>query len=55
MAHTLCFTFALLALYPDEQEKLFEHIQSVTQGRVPVCPTRFPLHRAGFHLNYIDL
>ncbi|KAF8161203.1 cytochrome P450 [Crassisporium funariophilum] len=28
-AHTLCFTFALLALYPDEQEKLFEHIKSV--------------------------
>ncbi|KAF8967870.1 cytochrome P450 [Flammula alnicola] len=28
-AHTLCFTFAMLALYPEEQEKLFEHIKSV--------------------------
>ncbi|KAF8811212.1 cytochrome P450 [Phlegmacium glaucopus] len=35
-AHTLCFACALLALYPDEQEKLFEHIQSVTNGRLPV-------------------
>ncbi|KAF8811211.1 cytochrome P450 [Phlegmacium glaucopus] len=34
-AHTLCFAFALLALYPDEQEKLFEHINSVTNGRLP--------------------
>ncbi|KAF9450841.1 cytochrome P450 [Macrolepiota fuliginosa MF-IS2] len=28
-AHTLCFCFALLALYPDEQEKLYQHIKSV--------------------------
>ncbi|KAF5311992.1 hypothetical protein D9619_003403 [Psilocybe cf. subviscida] len=28
-AHTLAFTFGLLALYQDEQEKLFEHIKSV--------------------------
>ncbi|KAF9555383.1 cytochrome P450 [Agrocybe pediades] len=34
-AHTLCFTFALLALYQDEQEKLFEHIKSVLKGRTP--------------------
>jgi len=34
-AHTLAFTFALLALYPDEQEKLFDQIKSVTQGRLP--------------------
>ncbi|KAF8161201.1 cytochrome P450 [Crassisporium funariophilum] len=35
-AHTLCFTFAMLALYPDEQEKLYKHIKSVlTDGRVP--------------------
>ncbi|PPQ79631.1 hypothetical protein CVT25_003216 [Psilocybe cyanescens] len=27
--HTLAFTFALLALYPDEQEKLLEQIRSV--------------------------
>ncbi|KDR79325.1 hypothetical protein GALMADRAFT_243295 [Galerina marginata CBS 339.88] len=33
-AHTLSFTFALLALYPDEQEKLYEHIRSVVpKGR----------------------
>ncbi len=29
-AHTLCFTFALLALYPDEQERLYQHIKDVT-------------------------
>ncbi|KAN0136285.1 hypothetical protein V8E53_005890, partial [Lactarius tabidus] len=23
-AHTLCFTLALLALYPDEQERLYQ-------------------------------
>ncbi|EDR04916.1 uncharacterized protein LACBIDRAFT_303796 [Laccaria bicolor S238N-H82] len=35
-AHTLCFTFALLALYPDEQEVLFQHIKSVlSDGRTP--------------------
>ncbi|EDR04917.1 uncharacterized protein LACBIDRAFT_303797 [Laccaria bicolor S238N-H82] len=35
-AHTLCFTFALLALYPDEQEILFQHIKSVlSDGRTP--------------------
>ncbi|KAF8172489.1 cytochrome P450 [Pholiota molesta] len=28
-AHTLCFAFGLLALYPDEQQKLYEHIKSV--------------------------
>lgn len=28
-AHTLCFTFALLALYQEEQEKLYQHITSV--------------------------
>ncbi|KAH6912981.1 614/534 cytochrome P450 [Coprinopsis sp. MPI-PUGE-AT-0042] len=28
-AHTLCFTFALLALYEEEQEKLYQHISSV--------------------------
>lgn len=35
-AHTLCFTLALLALYPDEQEILFQHIKSVlSDGRTP--------------------
>jgi len=28
-AHTLCFSFALLALHPDEQERLYEQIKSV--------------------------
>ena len=36
-AHTLCFTLALLALFPDEQEILFQHIKSVlSDGRTPV-------------------
>ncbi|KAF8823725.1 hypothetical protein HHX47_DHR9000191 [Lentinula edodes] len=36
-AHTLCFTFALLALYPDQQEILYQHIKSVlADGRLPV-------------------
>jgi hypothetical protein len=28
-AHTLCFSFALLALYPGEQEGLYQHIKGV--------------------------
>ncbi|KAF8903954.1 cytochrome P450 [Gymnopilus junonius] len=28
-AHTLCFAFALLALHPEEQDKLFEQIKSL--------------------------
>lgn len=36
-AHTLCFTLALLALYPDEQEKLYQHIKSVIPD--PQAPT----------------
>ncbi|KAN0118934.1 Cytochrome P450 [Russula decolorans] len=28
-AHTLCFSFALLALYPNEQERLYEQIKGV--------------------------
>ncbi|KAJ6474842.1 cytochrome P450 [Mycena sanguinolenta] len=27
-AHTLCFTFALLALYPEEQDRLYQEIKS---------------------------
>jgi len=35
-AHTLAFTFGLLALYQDEQEKLYQHIMRVLpDGRVP--------------------
>ncbi|KAI9509274.1 614/534 cytochrome P450 [Russula earlei] len=47
-AHTLCFTFALLALYPDEQERLYEHIHGVISNlngmpvyeAVPTIPKR---------------
>ena len=28
-AHTLCFSLALLALYPDEQERLYQNIKGV--------------------------
>ena len=28
-AHTLCFAFGLLALYPDEQERLYQNIKGV--------------------------
>jgi cytochrome P450 len=28
-AHALCFTFALLALYPDEQERLYQQIKGI--------------------------
>ncbi|KAH9074315.1 cytochrome P450 [Lactarius deliciosus] len=28
-AHALCFTFALLALYPDEQERLYQQIKEI--------------------------
>lgn len=35
-AHTLSFTFGLLALYAEEQEKLYQHIKSVIpDGRIP--------------------
>ncbi|KAF9528987.1 cytochrome P450 [Crepidotus variabilis] len=35
-AHTLCFALGLLALYQDEQEKLFQHIKTVLHdGRAP--------------------
>jgi cytochrome P450 len=40
-AHTLSFTFALLALYPEVQEKLLKHIKSVVpDGRRPVSPVQ---------------
>ncbi|KAF7332987.1 Cytochrome P450 [Mycena venus] len=35
-AHTLCYVFLLLALYSEEQEKLYQHIRSVwPTGRLP--------------------
>ncbi|KAH9057198.1 family 614/534 cytochrome P450 [Lactarius vividus] len=41
-AHTLCFTFALLALYPDEQERLHQHIKGIMAdlNRMPVGSIR---------------
>jgi len=32
-AHTLTYMYALLALYPDEQQKLYNHVQEVVGGR----------------------
>src|SRR6266567_2263130 len=39
-AHTLCFSFALLALYPAEQERLYQHIKGVmsSSNGMPVGP-----------------
>ncbi|KAG2128701.1 cytochrome P450 [Suillus clintonianus] len=35
-AHTFAFAFALLALYPDKQEELYQHIKRVLpDGRIP--------------------
>ncbi|KZT39759.1 cytochrome P450 [Sistotremastrum suecicum HHB10207 ss-3] len=34
-AHTLCYTLGMLALYPDEQEKLYQHVKSVIGDRRP--------------------
>ncbi|KAF9048947.1 614/534 cytochrome P450 [Panaeolus papilionaceus] len=35
-SHTLAFALGLLALYPDEQERLYQHVQTVlTDGRSP--------------------
>jgi len=46
-AHTLCFTFALLALYPDEQERLYQHIKGVmsTLNGMPVGTRNLNSHR----------
>ncbi|KAJ7340865.1 cytochrome P450 [Mycena albidolilacea] len=32
-AHTLCFTFAMLALYPEEQDRLYQEIKSLMPDR----------------------
>ncbi|KAI0261646.1 cytochrome P450 [Gloeopeniophorella convolvens] len=36
-AHTLCFCFALLAMYPDEQDRLYQEIRKITpdDSRLP--------------------
>jgi len=46
-AHTLCFTFALLALYPDEQERLYQHIKEVMSNLngMPVGSRNVNSHR----------
>ncbi|KAF8993228.1 cytochrome P450 [Cyathus striatus] len=33
--HSIAFTFALLALYPDVQEKLYQELKTVCDGRTP--------------------
>ena len=45
-AHTLAFAFAMLALYPDKQEKLYEHIMNV----LPVDRSPVRLHMICFTL-----
>ena len=39
-AHTLCFTFGLLALFPDEQELLYQHIKGV-MSNLDGVPVRY--------------
>jgi hypothetical protein len=37
-ANSMCYVLALLAVFPDEQEKLYKHIKSViTDDQLPVC------------------
>jgi hypothetical protein len=39
-AHTFSFAFALLALHPDKQEEMYQHIKRVLpDGRIPVRTT----------------
>ncbi|KAN0127114.1 Cytochrome P450, partial [Lactarius tabidus] len=38
-AHTLCFTFAMLALYPDEQERLHQQIKGIMADLDGMPPT----------------
>ena len=46
-AHTLCFSFALLALHPDEQERLYQHVKGVvsTLNGMPVGSRNPNLYR----------
>jgi len=46
-AHTLCFTFALLALHPDEQERLYEDIKGVMSSL-----DRMPTYEDMSHFTY---
>jgi len=44
-AHTLCYVFLLLALFPDEQEKQVNHIKDVVGDREPVYEDHTKLTR----------
>jgi hypothetical protein len=46
-ARTLCFTFALLALHPGEQERLYQHIKRVMSSlnKMPVGSRNLNLYR----------
>ncbi|KAG9309956.1 cytochrome P450 [Chiua virens] len=48
-AHTLCFAFVLLALYPDVQQKLHEEVSRVWPGDVPVAQVM------ANHKGYMDM
>nr|BAL05196.1 cytochrome P450 [Phanerodontia chrysosporium] len=46
-AHTLAFTFGLLALYPEQQDKLYKHIKHVIpDGRIPAYEEMNSLHES---------
>jgi len=54
-AHSLAFAFALLALYPDKQEELYQHIKRVLpDGRMPVRIPRY-MHLCSQAHNFIDV
>ncbi|KAK7682024.1 hypothetical protein QCA50_014988 [Cerrena zonata] len=46
-AHTLCFAFALLALYPDEQERLLEEVIKYTPG------DKLPMYEDAHSMTYL--
>ena len=56
-AHTLCFSFALLALHPDEQERLYQHIKGVLSGLNggPVSSRNLTSYRPNFQQAYEDM
>ena len=57
-AHTLCFSFALLALYPDEQERLYQHIKGIMSNLngIPVGFRNLNLYRElTFQQTYEDM
>lgn len=55
-AHTLGFAFGLLALHPDEQEKLYQHILSVLpDGRLPVRSHNASIDKYKSTTKHVDL